>query len=79
MSSLGGFKAHRQMSPSHVSKRRDEIARCRAEVAAVEGQIRAGHSDLLGLLLALADWSAELRLLEREANEGAPKTLEREG
>ena len=39
------------------------VARCRAEIAAIEGQIRAGHPDLQGLCLALADWSAELRLL----------------
>ena len=37
--------------------------RCQAEIAAVEAQIRAGHPDLQGLCLALADWSAELRLL----------------
>jgi hypothetical protein len=28
-------------------------------------EIRAGNPDLEGLCLALADWSAELRLLER--------------
>src|ERR1017187_8929907 len=39
------------------------VARCRAEIAAIEGQIRAAHPDLQGLCLALADWSAELRLL----------------
>ena len=40
------------------------VARCRAEIAAIEAQIRAGHPDLQGLCLALADWSAELRLLQ---------------
>jgi hypothetical protein len=39
------------------------IARCRQEIAAIEAQIRAGHADVEGLCLALADWSAELRLL----------------
>jgi len=39
------------------------VARCRAEIAAIEAQIRAGHPDLQGLCLALADWSCELRLL----------------
>jgi hypothetical protein len=39
------------------------VARCRAEIAAIEAQIRAGHPDLQGLCLALADWHAELRLL----------------
>jgi len=28
--------------------------------------MRAGHPDLQGLCLALADWSAELRLTEQE-------------
>jgi hypothetical protein len=35
------------------------------EIAAIEVQIRAGHPDLPGLCLALSDWSAELRLLEK--------------
>lgn len=39
------------------------MERCRSEIAAAEAQIRAGHPDLQGLCLALADWSAELRLL----------------
>lgn len=30
------------------------------------GRIRAGHADLQWLCLALSDWSAELRLLEKE-------------
>jgi hypothetical protein len=29
----------------------------------IEAQIRAGHTDVEGLCRALADWSAELRLL----------------
>jgi hypothetical protein len=37
--------------------------RCRQEIAAIEAEIRAGNPDLQGLCLALADWSAELRLL----------------
>ena len=43
------------------------MERCRAEMAAVEAQIRAGHPDLQGLCLALADWSAELRLIQKES------------
>jgi hypothetical protein len=31
----------------------------------VETAIHAGHPDLHGLCLALADWSAELHILER--------------
>ena len=37
---------------------------CRAEIAAAKAQLRAGHPDIQGLCLALADWSGELRLLE---------------
>ena len=40
--------------------------RCRQEIAEIEGEIRAGHSDLQGLCLALADWSKELRILHNE-------------
>ena len=43
-----------------------EIARCRREIAAIEAQILAGHPDLEGLCRALADWSAELRILESD-------------
>jgi hypothetical protein len=42
------------------------IERCRREIATIEAQIRAGHPDVQGLCLALADWSTELRLLEAE-------------
>jgi hypothetical protein len=43
-----------------------EIERCRSEIASIEVELRSGHRDLQGLLLALNDWHAELRLLERE-------------
>lgn len=43
------------------------MERCRREIARIEEQLRAGHRDVEGLLLALADWSAELRILEGEA------------
>jgi hypothetical protein len=49
--------------------------RCRAEVAAVEAHIRAGNPDLQGLCRALADWSAELRLLG--ATQGLPHVAPR--
>ena len=42
----------------------DDLARCDAEIAAIEDLLRAGHSDLEGLLLALSDWSSEKRLVE---------------
>jgi hypothetical protein len=44
-----------------------EINRCRREIADIERLIWAGHPDLEGLLLALADWSAELKLLSAES------------
>jgi hypothetical protein len=34
-------------------------------LAQIEAEIRAGNPDLQGLCLALSDWSAELRILER--------------
>lgn len=43
-----------------------EIDRCRREIAKIESQIRSSHPDILGLCQALADWNAELRLLEKE-------------
>ena len=46
-----------------------EIERCRREIAGIEEQLRSGYRDMHGLLLALTDWHAELRLLEREALE----------
>ena len=30
----------------------------------------SGHADLKGLLLALSDWSAERRLIEKEGSNG---------
>lgn len=44
-----------------------EVERCRREIAGIEAQVRSGHHDLQGLILALMDRYAELRLLEREA------------
>jgi hypothetical protein len=35
-------------------------------MAEIELQLSAGNADLPGLLLALSDWSTELRLLEKE-------------
>jgi hypothetical protein len=47
------------------------VDRCRAEIAATESLLLAGHPDVEGLCMALADWSAELRILERELQDGA--------
>jgi len=49
------------------------IERCLQEIAAIEAQIQAGHPDLPGLCLALADWSAERRLIEEEMRQRAEK------
>jgi len=40
--------------------------RCRAEIAEAQRLLRAGHPDVEGLCMALADWSGELRLLEEQ-------------
>ena len=42
------------------------MERCKREIEAIENQLRAGHPDVEGLLLALSDWSAELRILREE-------------
>ena len=49
-----------------VSQRQREIARCEAEVAEAKRLLRAGHPDVEGLCLMLADWFGELRLLKGE-------------
>jgi hypothetical protein len=43
-----------------------DIERCRREIAAIEAELLAGNPDVEGLLLALADWHAELRILQDE-------------
>jgi hypothetical protein len=42
--------------------------RCQAEIAAIERLLLSGHPDVAGLCLALSDWSAELRLIEGDAD-----------
>jgi hypothetical protein len=42
------------------------VDRCRAEIATAEALLLAGHTDVEGLCMALADWWAELRILEHE-------------
>ena len=41
-----------------------EIERCRAEILSSEAQLRSRHPETEGLCLALADWSAELRMIQ---------------
>ena len=45
------------------------MERCRREIAAIEAEIRAGNPDLPGLVLALSDWHAELRILQAAARQ----------
>ena len=47
------------------SRLQRDIDHCRREISTAEAQLRAGHPDVQGLCLGLADWSAELRILER--------------
>lgn len=42
------------------------MERCLREIAAIGAELRAGNPDVMGLLLALADWHAELRILRDE-------------
>jgi len=42
------------------------MERCLREIAAVEAELRSGNPDFMGLLLALADWHAELQILRDE-------------
>lgn len=53
-------------SPEREARWLRDIERCRAEIAAAEALLLAGHPDVEGLCMALADWSTELRILERE-------------
>ena len=39
----------------------------------IEAALRAGHPDVEGLCLALADWSMEIRLIEKKL--GLPPSL----
>jgi hypothetical protein len=55
------------------------MQRCRREIiAAIEAEIRAGNPDLPGLCLALSDWWAELRILQREARQHEDSQSDRE-
>lgn len=52
-----------QSTLSSVPTRQRDIELCQAVIADIDSLIRAGHTDIQGLLLALADWSAELQCL----------------
>lgn len=46
----------------------NELARCAAEIAEAEANIRAGHEDVHGLVLQMIDWAAEALAIARENN-----------
>ena len=48
------------------------MERCLREIAVIEAELRAGNPDVMGLLLALADWHAELHILQGEVGEPDP-------
>ena len=56
-------------SPEREAQWQREVDRCRAEIAATEALLLAGHPDVEGLCMALADWSAELIILERDGDD----------
>jgi hypothetical protein len=51
------------------------IERCRREIAIIEAQLLADNPDVEGLCLALADWWAELRIIEAEQRREKPPGL----
>jgi hypothetical protein len=53
-----------------------QIERCRLEIAEVKRLLYSGHHDVQGLCLALADWSAELRLLEQGSRSQSNETAD---
>jgi len=52
-----------------------DIERCRREIANVEAELLAGNPDVAGLVLALADWTQELGILQGSTNQNAPTAL----
>jgi hypothetical protein len=48
------------------------MERCLREIAAIEAELRAGNPDVMGLLLALADWHAELHIRQGEVGQPDP-------
>ncbi len=54
------------------------MERCRREIAAIEAELLAGNPDVQGLVLALSDWSAELKILQDEERRRA-EAQRREG
>lgn len=46
--------------------KQEEIARCDREIAQARAAALAGNREIEGLLLCIADWAAERRLIEEE-------------
>ncbi len=44
-----------------------EIERCEREITEAENVLRENHSDVVGLCLAISDWSVERRILEQQS------------
>jgi wobble nucleotide-excising tRNase len=57
-----------------ASQLQKEIERCEQEIAEIEALLGSGNPDVEGLCLALADWSAELRLLIQEKSAASRET-----
>lgn len=57
---------HLSRSESKASEVTAAAERCRREIVEIEALILGGHLDIQGLCQALADWSAELRIIEQE-------------
>ncbi len=53
-------------STTSDSRLQREIERCHREIAELKRLLMSGYPDVEGLCMALADWSAELKILERE-------------
>jgi len=56
-----------------------EIERCHREIAAIEAELLAGNPDVDGLILGLADWNVELRILQRTKKRRQAGTRRRVG
>ena len=55
---------HSRESLLSAEQLQSEIDRCHREIETIESLLIAGHRDVAGLCLALADWSAELNILQ---------------
>ena len=56
-------------SALRASQLQREIDHCRRQILELERELLAGNPDVHGLCLGLKDWSAELRIRERQQRE----------